>query len=315
MNQPSHDQSNGSSRSDRADKVLAEYLVRIDRGEQIEREQFLADHSEVAEELQAYFAMADQVGKALESTSESADVHATEDLCSASGDHPAEDLSLQAGECIGRYSVVREIGAGGFGRVYLAWDDVLQRHVAVKIPQSRTSLEGEPLEKWLDEARTAACLGGKGIAVVHDAGCGGNGVPFIVSQYIDGVSLKEWIDRQRATPNQISELLAQVAEAIGSAHRQGFTHRDLKPANILLDRQENPYVVDFGLAVHEAKQRRMAGQSAGTPAYMAPEQVRGETQWLDARTDIWALGVIMYEMLSGANHLRAIAPATSSGRS
>jgi hypothetical protein len=145
----------------------------------------------------------------------------------------------------------------------------------------------------------AARLRPEGIAVVHDAGRREDGLPFIVSQYVEGCSLKEWATRQRLAPAHAAELLAQVAQTAHSAHCQGFVHRDLKPGNILLDAHHKPHLVDFGLAVHEAQQRQRAGESAGTPHYMAPEQVRGETQWVDGRTDIWALGVTLYELLTG----------------
>jgi serine/threonine protein kinase len=104
---------------------------------------------------------------------------------------------------------------------------------------------------------------------------------------------------------EAAALLATVAEAVHFAHRRGFVHRDLKPGNILLDAQRQPHVVDFGLAVHESTQSQRAGHVGGTPFFMAPEQVRGETQWLDGRADVWALGVILYELLTGRRPFQA----------
>ena len=136
------------------------------------------------------------------------------------------------------------------------------------------------------------------IVTVHDVGRENN-LCWIVLEYVEGTTLEEEIDNRRIPPARAAEIIAEVAESLHYAHKQGFFHRDLKPGNILLDSQGNPRVADFGLAVSEDSQRLQAGQVAGTPAYMSPEQVRGDTHRLDGRTDIWSLGVIFYELLTG----------------
>ncbi len=201
-------------------------------------------------------------------------------------------------EAIGRYRVQRILGRGSFGEVYLTEDPELSRLVALKVPRpGRFSSEAE-LERFLEEARTAAQLEYQGIVTVYDVFRDDERV-VIVQQYIEGQDLRTLMKSEPLTPKRAAELMAAIAKAVAFAHRKGFVHRDLKPSNILLDDEGRPYVADFGLAVHESIQRRFRGERSGTPAYMSPEQVRGETHRLDGRSDIWSLGVILYEMLTG----------------
>ena len=130
-------------------------------------------------------------------------------------------------------------------------------------------------------------------------------------EYIDGQSLAERLKTGPLEPRQAAQWMAQVADAIGHVHRRGFVHRDLKPQNILLDKEGRLHVADFGLALHASAQQRMAGDRSGTLRYMAPEQVRGEAQWLDGRADVWALGAIFYEMLTGEPPFRRRRPPRS----
>jgi serine/threonine protein kinase len=146
------------------------------------------------------------------------------------------------------------------------------------------------------------------IATVYHVGRDEAGLPFIVMEYIAGVTLRELL-QQRKAPSQIAALMAEIAETLHYAHQQGFVHRDLKPSNVLLDREGKPHVVDFGLAVHETAQRRKAGEYSGTLPYMSPEQVRGESHRLDGRADIWALGVMLYELLVGRRPFVGETPA------
>ncbi len=145
----------------------------------------------------------------------------------------------------------------------------------------------------------AARLRHPGIVTIYDVGYLPQGVPFISMELVAGQSLRELLARERVSFRRGVELLAGAAEAVHAAHQQGLVHRDLKPGNILIDDRGQPRVVDFGLAVHESRQALLNGDVAGTPAYMAPEQVRGEAHRLDGRTDVWSLGVVLYEMLTG----------------
>jgi hypothetical protein len=203
------------------------------------------------------------------------------------------------GERLGRYVVQRELGRGSYGSVYLAEDEELRRPVAVKVPRLGRLANDEVVERFLEEARTVAQLKHPPIVPVYDVGRCEDGTPYVVMEYIEGCSLQQRLADARLEPTGAAELIAAIADAVDYAHSRGFVHRDLKPANILLDNAGGPHVADFGLALHESVQRGRAGELAGTIHYMAPEQVRRESHRLDGRTDIWALGVMLYEMLTG----------------
>jgi predicted ATPase/serine/threonine protein kinase len=199
---------------------------------------------------------------------------------------------------IGRYAVRGWVGGGGFGNVYLGFDEQLERPVAIKVPRSDRFRTKQDVEAFFREARLAAQLRHPALVDVYDVGHDPAGC-YIVMQYIDGSPLHHVLKRGRVTPKQAAEWIAKVAEAVHCAHKVGLVHGDLKPANILIDRDQQPHVADFGLVISEQEQAVQAGQVSGTPAYMAPEQVRGEKHRLDGRADLWALGVIFYEMLTG----------------
>lgn len=156
---------------------------------------------------------------------------------------------------------------------------------------------GDRADQIISEARHAAQLNHPAIVSIYDVGREGDR-PYIVMEYVPGTTLEALLV-QRQPFAQSAELLATVADALHYAHKLGFVHRDLKPSNILIDSHGRPHVGDFGLAVSEETQRQLAGQLAGTPAFMSPEQVRGEAHHLDGRTDIWSLGVIGYQLLTG----------------
>ncbi len=223
------------------------------------------------------------------------------------GDSPAPRYT--PGEQLGRYTIQRVLGSGGYGEVYLVDDGVLGRSAALKAPRLDRFRSEADVDRYLDEARTAAQLEHPGIVSVFDAGRLEDGTPFIAMRYIEGRSLRDLLCDAPFSHAQSAGLLAKVAEAVHYAHKQGFIHRDLKPANILIDTGGNPHVADFGLAIHESQQHLKAGDSSGTLAYMAPEQIRGETHRLDGRADVWALGVMLYEALTRRRPFQGDDPA------
>jgi serine/threonine protein kinase/formylglycine-generating enzyme required for sulfatase activity len=205
---------------------------------------------------------------------------------------------------IGRYRVERLLGKGGFGLVYLAQDEQLSRHVAVKVPHSRLISRPEDANAYLAEARTVANLDHPHIVPVFDVGSTAQFPCFVVSKYIDGSDLAAALKHSRLPLRQSVELVATIAEALHYAHKRELVHRDIKPGNILLDRAGNPYVVDFGLALRE-REVNDTPRYAGTPAYMSPEQARGEGHRVDGRSDTYSLGVVLYELLTGSQPFRA----------
>lgn len=195
------------------------------------------------------------------------------------------------------FQILEELGRGAFGIVFRARDIQLDREVAIKIPLLQ---DHKLAERYLAEARNAAKIDAVGIVPVYQVGETRAGNPFVVQKLIEGSTLSTVLRRSKTLPATWSiDTVRKIALAIGEAHLAGLVHRDLKPANILIDRSGEPWVADFGLAVFEEEQRELKGEIAGTPLYMAPEQLTGRADWLDGRADIWALGVIFYEMLSG----------------
>lgn len=197
---------------------------------------------------------------------------------------------------LGRFHHIEVVKSGGFGVVCRAQDSQGGRVVALKFPRPEKLRDQSDLKMFIDEANRAMELDHPGIVktfAVEES----EGLLAIVQQFIDGSDLRSE-QANLSNHQRIASLVAKIAEALGYAHRRGVYHRDLKPANILIDKQGNPYIADFGLAMHEREQLFLPKQRCGTPHYMPPEQVAGLTRRLDGRSDIWSLGVILYELLT-----------------
>ncbi len=201
------------------------------------------------------------------------------------------------GTRMGPYNITELIGEGGMAIVYKGFQESLHRYVALKVLRDELARDQQFVARFRQEALAAANLNHPNIVHVYDAGSS-NGKYFIAMAYVDGGTLKDLIQQRRINPERAVSIAIQLAEALDHAHNQGLIHRDVKPNNVLMTRDGRPLLTDFGIAkaLYDAKQLTRTGTSIGTPEYMAPEQAQGRPP--DGRTDIYALGIVLYEMLA-----------------
>jgi serine/threonine protein kinase len=236
---------------------------------------------------------------------------------------------------IGKYKVLRLLGTGSFATVYLAENPGLNREVALKVPltrppehrldpdlapaarkqeEKRYQRELDMFRKQMDQFRKEAQLLAKmdhpGLVRIYDVFDSEHEVPILVQEFVEGEDLRQHLKRHYRDPRRhvpildVIQLIMTICDGLTVAHKEQIYHRDLKPANILLDKHGNPKIADFGLALHASQLHSRANRVEGTLKYMAPEQIDGQTPRIDGRSDLWAVGVMLYEMLAGQHPFR-----------
>jgi len=211
---------------------------------------------------------------------------------------------------LGRYKLDELIGEGGFGQVWRGFDPELHRAVAIKLPRPDRVSTPDRIEEFLQEARRVAQLKHPGIVPIHDVGQDGKRC-FIVSDLIEGRNLAEAIDAGKTDTHDACRIVAVVARVLQHAHDQGFVHRDIKPSNILLDHEAKVFLTDFGIAATVQELAENQVRNVGTLAYMSPEQISDDGA-VDTRTDIYSLGTVLFELLTGGRLITESDPAKAS---
>ncbi|HJT33375.1 MAG TPA: protein kinase, partial [Pirellulales bacterium] len=292
-----------SARDEKLEQVLAEYLRSAERGENPDRQAFVAAHPDLADELRSFFHSQDALQR-MAAPLRAAALDPTLPGLEQTAPTPGTLLRY-----FGDYELLAEIARGGMGVVYKARQVSLNRIVALKMILAGQLASPQDVERFHLEAEAAANLDHPGIVPIYEVG-EHERQHFFSMAFVDGPSLAQRLTVGPLPPVQAAELIRKVAEAVAFAHTRGVIHRDLKPGNILLDADGQPRITDFGLAKRIAgdKQLTATGQVLGTPSFMPPEQASGDGGQIDGAADVYALGAVLYALLVGRPPFQADNP-------
>lgn len=280
-----------NQRHELLDGLLDQWEAARERGELIPVETLCRHHPELLDELRATIAALEWVPPIPQESPNTSNTPLSPEVGDVTASRWPALLSR-----LGRYELHEPLGAGGCGRVWQAYDPELRRQVAVKVPHPVTGAVRDQSQRFLDEARRVARLRHPSIASVYDVGQQ-DGLVYFVAELIPGITLRERLRAGRLPTAEACRIAGELAAALHYAHQQGVLHRDVKPSNVLLEQTERAILTDFGIASDAGSGSAPTAVPIGTLAYMSPEQLRGET--LDARSDQFSLGVVLYEMLTG----------------
>ena len=211
-------------------------------------------------------------------------------------DNTRSFVPISKGTMISHYKIIEKIGAGGMGEVYLADDTKLDRKVALKFLPQHLCQDSECRARFKREAQAAAKLSHPNIITIHEVS-EYQKRPYFVMEHVEGRALKDVIKKDELSISKIIELAIGICEGLEKAHRAGIIHRDIKPSNIIIDTEDRPKLLDFGLAAIQGSEKlTMTGSTLGTIGYMSPEQIEGRD--IDQRSDLFSLGVVLYEMIA-----------------
>jgi WD40 repeat protein/tRNA A-37 threonylcarbamoyl transferase component Bud32 len=306
-----------ASRNQRLDELIAAYLAAVDAGQTPNRQEWLRRYPEFAAELEAFLADYERVDRMAEPLRPAA---APEAPVPPARIVPSEAATMDSGQpaavgagstvrYFGDYELLEEIGRGGMGVVYKARQVSLNRVVAVKMILAGQLASEDDVKRFHTEAEAAANLDHPGIVPIYEVGQH-EGMHYFSMGFIDGQSLAAKVARGPLEPREAATLVRTVAEAVHYAHQKDVIHRDLKPANILLDREGHPRITDFGLAkrVTDESDLTATGQVLGTPSYMPPEQAAGKVDRIRPVSDVYALGAVLYTLVTGRPPFQAANP-------
>src|SRR5262245_56167317 len=278
--------------------VLAQYIAGEEAGSAPDQQELLARHPQFADDLREFFSNRERIKRLAEPLRGAAEI---------GGDNSVHPLGKV--RYFGDYELLEEVAAGGMGIIYKARQRSLNRIVAVKMILKGTLAREEDVKRFRAEAEAAASLQHPAIVAIHEVGLH-EGKHYFSMDYVDGHSLAELPRERPLSAHQAAEYIRDAAEAVHYAHQQGTLHRDLKPSNILIDRQGRVRITDFGLAkrIEGNSDLTLTGQILGTPSYMPPEQATSKRSLVGVTSDIYSLGAVLYELLTGRPPFRGETP-------